>query len=36
MKFKGHQNEANFFYDLQNKLKASQLNNLKIQIIYND
>jgi hypothetical protein len=27
MKLKEHQNEGNFFYDLQNKLKASQLNN---------
>jgi hypothetical protein len=35
-KLKEHQNEANFFYDLQNKLKASQLNNSKIEIICND
>ncbi len=36
MKLKEHQNEANFFYDLQNKLKASQLNNSKIEISCND
>jgi hypothetical protein len=36
MKLKEHQNEAKFFYDLQNKLKASELNNSKIEIICND
>ncbi len=36
IKLKEHQNEANFFYDLQNKLKALELNNWKIEIICND